>query len=381
MNRMQWLIGFVALVMVGCESKPMFSLGYLAVENDRAVFSARPLTPEAVVLLKSMSADEPALAEAFRVIVRSKERSSDTPALLGTYRVTEAAVLFEPRFPLEPGATYEAMLDQSRLPGVEGNLGVYRLSIATEPAPPSPRATVKAVYPTSDALPENLLRLYIHFSAPMSQGDSYGHIHILNERGQKIELPFLELPEELWNDDGTRLTILFDPGRVKQGLKPREEDGAVLEAGKQYKLMIDADWRDASGRPLKASHWKAFKATAADVTQPDPDKWEVKVPPTGLRRALEIRFPDGLDHGMLEHVIKIVNADGQRVRGKVSIGESETQWTFIPDEAWRAGLHTINVPHTLEDCAGNSVGRPFEVDLNAGPRQELRDRALVFEVK
>ena len=33
--------------------------------------------------------------------------------------------------------------------------------------------------------------------------------------GTVISRPFVELDEELWSDDGLRLTLIFDPGRVK----------------------------------------------------------------------------------------------------------------------------------------------------------------------
>ena len=49
-----------------------------------------------------------------------------------------------------------------------------------------------------------------------------------------MDAPFLELDEELWSPDGTRFTLVFDPGRIKRGLKPREEAGPILEAGKSY---------------------------------------------------------------------------------------------------------------------------------------------------
>ena len=112
-------------------------------------------------------------------------------------------------------------------------------------------ARLVQVYPTSDRLPENQLKFYVHFSAPMSRGDSYRYIHLLESENGEVDLPFLELGEELWSQDGTRLTVFFDPGRIKRGLKPREEVGPSLEEGKSYTLRIDADWPDAPSDPLE----------------------------------------------------------------------------------------------------------------------------------
>ena len=71
----------------------------------------------------------------------------------------------------------------------------------------------------------------------MSRGEAYRHIRLLDATGKPVAAPFLELDEELWSDDGKRFTLLFDPGRIKRGLKPREELGPVLEAGKSYELV------------------------------------------------------------------------------------------------------------------------------------------------
>ncbi|NIP93248.1 MAG: hypothetical protein GWO24_07240, partial [Akkermansiaceae bacterium] len=87
-------------------------------------------------------------------------------------------------------------------------------------ARPGPRTTVTHVAPGADVLPFNLLKFYLHFSAPMTRGRAYQHITLRHHDGQPVADPFLELPEELWNPEMTRLTILLDPGRIKRGLLP-----------------------------------------------------------------------------------------------------------------------------------------------------------------
>ena len=64
-----------------------------------------------------------------------------------------------------------------------------------------------------------------YFDAPMSRGEAYRHIHLVDAKtGREVEAPFLELGEELWDGDFRRFTLLCDPGRVKRGLKPRERN-------------------------------------------------------------------------------------------------------------------------------------------------------------
>src|SRR5262249_194673 len=155
----------------------------------------------------------------------------------------------------------------------------------------------------------------IHFSAPMSRGEAYERIHLLDAASHVVSDPFLELAEELWTNDGTRFTLLFDPGRIKRGLKPREEVGPVLESGKAYPVIADHDWLGAGGKPLRAGFRKSFRAGPPDETSPDPKAWALKPPEAGTRNALEVRFPEALDRALLDRLIAVTNDAGSSVEG------------------------------------------------------------------
>ena len=149
----------------------------------------------------------------------------------------------------------------------------------------------------------------------MSRGEAYRRIRLLDAAGKPVDDPFLELDEELWSPDGTRFTLLFDPGRIKRGLKPREEVGPVLEAGKSYYLVIDRDWLDADGKPLKAGFRKTFRVGPPDETSPDPKTWSVRPPAPETRDPLEVRFPEPLDRALLDRLIAVRDgADKRRAR-------------------------------------------------------------------
>jgi hypothetical protein len=45
------------------------------------------------------------------------------------------------------------------------------------------------------------------------------------------------------------------------------------------------------------------------------------------------------------------------------VDREETRWQFRPREPWRKGDYLIEVATLLEDLAGNSLDRPFEVDV------------------
>jgi hypothetical protein len=303
---------------------------------------------------------------------------NDAPPLWGTYTVQGDVIQFMPRFPLEPGTRYRATLDvvklgavakqlapRSRLnPGEPRAAGTLMAEFTPPRKPAGPAAAVVAIYPTSELLPENLLRFYIHFSAPMSRGEAYRRIRLLDAAGKPIEAAFLELDEELWSGDGTRFTLVFDPGRVKKGLKPREELGPILEAGRSYSLVIDREWPDALGRPLAGAFRKQFRAGPADDTSPDPKAWSIQPPSPGLREPLQVCFPEPLDRALLGRLIVVQDAQANNVHGQVAVSKSETLWSFTPQSPWRQGEYRLKVATELEDVAGNSVASPFEVDVN-----------------
>jgi hypothetical protein len=284
------------------------------------------------------------------------------PAVLGSYAVEGEALRFTPRFPLKPGVHYRAVFHPERLPKhpVKGKDVEEAVLL---PKPPRPAAEVEHVYPSADTLPENQLKFYLCFTAPMSRGEAYDHVHLLDADGKPVVRPFLELGEELWDPEGKRLTLFIDPGRIKRGLKPREDLGPVLEKGKRYTLVLDADWPDAEGDPLKAAYRKTFTAGPMLETQPDPKAWRVEAPPAGGREPLAVTFPGPLDHALLQWMLTVEDADGRAVPGEVEVTDDETRWRFTPKESWAAGEYRLVADTRLEDLAGNSIARPFEVDL------------------
>jgi len=332
-----------------------------------------------------------------RVVREGLDQTKTAPPLWGSYLAKARVLRFQPRFPLEPGIRYRAEFDRSKFQAVVRALS--QAGEAAEPEPLSstklvaefsipkrlerPTTTVTAVHPSREILPENLLRFYIRFSAPMSRGEAYHRIKLLDAKGKPVADPFLELAEELWSTDGTRFTLLFDPGRIKRGLKPREEVGPVLEAGKSYCLVIDRDWPDAMGNPLQNEFRKSFRVGSPDDSSPDPKRWSVRPPRANTRDPLEVDFPEPLDRALLDRLITVQDAERKVLPGQVSIVREETRWRFMPRSPWGAGNYRLVVGTDLEDVAGNSIARPFEVDVT-GPisgRVTAETIALPFRIE
>ncbi len=272
------------------------------------------------------------------------------PAMLGSYAVESGALVFHPRWPVSPGMHVRAAFHASGTPAVVANFDIPK-------AAPTAPTRIDRVYPSGGELPANALRLYIYFSGPMRRGEAWQHIRLLDEHGAKVEAPFLEIDQELWDSANTRLTVLFDPGRIKRGLVPLNESGPNLREGGRYTLAIAADWLDANSQPLAAPYNKPFHVIADEREPVDPAKWRITPPAAGTAEPLVVKFPRPLDYALLQRTITIAG-----VTGKVSIAADETEWRFTPAAPWNSGEYQLTVATSLEDVAGNRVGRPFDVD-------------------
>lgn len=280
---------------------------------------------------------------------------NDVPPMLGTYTVENSRLVFRPRFEPSPSIRLRAVF---RPPSGSPVEAVFE----PKHAKAAPSTRVEHVYPSTDLLPANQLKFYIHFSAPMSRGEAWQRIKLLDGQGVPVELPFLEIEQELWDRDYRRLTVLFDPGRIKRGLYSLEEAGPALEENRRYTLVIDSGWRDARGVPLTGEYRKAFSVGPALRSAVEPARWKIHVPPPESTDALRVQFDRPMDAALSMRLLSVLR-DGVPVAGTPALAEMETEWRFVPSQPWKEGEYSIVVDTFLEDLAGNRVGRPFDVDV------------------
>src|SRR5262245_23473629 len=88
---------------------------------------------------------------------------------------------------------------------------------AKQPTPP-----VVLVQPSGAEVPANLLRLSIRFAGQV-EGPLLPRLRLLRADGTQVQAPFLE--QELWSPSGKISTVMMHPGRVKTGLKARDQNG------------------------------------------------------------------------------------------------------------------------------------------------------------
>jgi hypothetical protein len=293
------------------------------------------------------------------------------PPVVGKYQVTKDSLEFRPQFPFQAGVRYRATFYPNGEKPISSVLEMPRVQR-------EPSTGVTQIFPSADVLPENLLKFYLSFSAPMGGGHIYDHIHLRDAAGRTVELPFLEIDEELWDPEMRRLTLFLDPGRIKRGVKPLEEVGPALQEGKEYTLTIDAAWLDATGTPLKRSFEKKFRVATADREAPNLAEWELILPKAGTIEPLTINFSDPMDHAL---ALRMIGVD--KFQGMARLDDHERKWIFVPDGKWEAGRHRLLVQTTIEDLAGNNVGKPFEVDLFSGVQKRITREVAerTFEIR
>ena len=220
------------------------------------------------------------------------------------------------------------------------------------------------ISPAGDTVPENLLRFYVYFSAPMSREAGLPHVTLIDERSGAVADAFLPVDGGFWNHDFTRYTLFFDPGRVKVGILPNERMGRPLVAGRRYRLAIATTWLDAQGAPLVEPFEHRFAAGPAATAALDLDAWQITLPVAGTRQPVVLRSPVPLDHAIALRALGITLAGGEEVDGDVSLDVTDTRWQLVPREPWRAGSYSVVALETLEDPAGNRVGRAFETPID-----------------
>lgn len=263
--------------------------------------------------------------------------AGDVGPVLGKASRQGDAVVFEPQFPIAKSTAVRVVIEGKTypLPGIAEK--------------PMAAAKVDRVYPSTDAIPANLLKFYIHFNQPIQPGSAWENVKLKDEQGRIVDLAFLEIDQELWDPEHRRLTVLFDPGRIKRGVTPRDEVGSALEPGREYTFV-------AGGTALIETYEKKFRVVAEDRKPIDPDQWKLTLPRPNTLEPLVVDFGEPLDSALAQRFISLNKPS------TIALGNNETSIAFTPLTAWKAGQFELSIDTALEDLAGNKVGRPFDVD-------------------
>jgi hypothetical protein len=303
------------------------------------------------------------------------------PDVFGRYQVLEDGVRFVPHFPFEGGLSYRASFDPRPLGHPELS-DVLTLEFSLPGEQSALGTVVKHIFPSSDYLPENLLRFYVCFSNSMQRGRVEAEISLLGPDGELAPDVLYRAPVELWDRSMQYLTILLDPGRLKRGVGPNRELGPPLKPGQVYTLAVGVGMTDLSGTRLPETVYKRFRVTDA-VRQPIAvGQWEIVPPVTNSRQPVELMFPRPLDWALLSHTITIASTSEQSIDGRTVIDQCERRWSFTPTSPWAAGSYHVRVASSLEDVCGNSVIAAFDRPLRSGRdlAYEVASRSIPFHL-
>lgn len=288
-------------------------------------------------------------------------------AMLGQYRSTADALVFEPLVPFTRGLRYTVWLRGKKL----GEMIIPAVETGDKP-------TLLAIYPTQDSLPDNLLKVYLHFSRSMREGQSLRYVTLLKNNTDTLPGVFLDLQPELWNADRTLLTLWLDPGRIKRDLQPNQRLGAPLQSGERYTLVISGAWPDEQGAVLGQALTKSFLAVRRDSLSPRPAQWTIRPPEPGSRQRLRVDFGEALDYSLLTETLHVLDEAGKPMPGTWQPGEEEKQGWFMPATPWQSGRYLLRIDGRLEDLAGNNLNRPFDRDItrqaDAHPNRSFIER-------
>jgi hypothetical protein len=294
------------------------------------------------------------------------------PPMLGAYARDGDGVAFTPRFVPAPAVRLRAV---ARPPGGEPLIAWFGGVPQPERAP---SARVVAITPSADVWPENVLRFYVTFSAPMRIGVAWDNIRMLDASGRAMGGMFVEIEQELWDPEGRRMTVLFDPARIKRGLVDNINEGPPLSIGETCTLEIDHTWRDAAGSLLVKGLRKTIQVAPPLRGALDPAHWRL-TPPASAGAPLTVDFPHPLDAALALRAFSVKRGQAE-IDCTARLEANETRLTLTPDHGWRAGRYTLVADAVLEDIAGNRIGRPFDVDTRATGRVLAHGAEIPFDV-
>jgi hypothetical protein len=295
--------------------------------------------------------------------------------MAGHYDQKGTTLVFTPILPFAAGQSYLARLAVD----LHGD-AIHELTFTT-PSSHSARTSIEAIYPATDTLPENLLRMYICFSAPMSTGEAYHHVRLVDAGGTIVEKPFLIIDQELWDESRQRFTLLFDPGRIKRGIRANLEMGPPLQANNTYRLLVDHAWQDERGDELSSGYEKIIVVKNSERTKLTPEHWRIVEPLAGTNGPVVVTFDKPMDHFLALKYITVVDPLNEEVQGEAVVSSNDKIWEFRPHQSWVPGRYTLAISPHLEDAAGNNFNNPFDLDLSTESRVDSSKPILIdFEV-
>lgn len=312
------------------------------------------------------------------------------PGILGRIDRNGERIVFRPRLGFRSGRVYTACLSGSR-GDAEGAQRLWTEQFAIEPGgseAPAPPPRIVSVWPRpGSVIPANTLRFYVEFDQPMRAAAVDRAVRLLDASGSPIEDALVPIPEGLWDARQRRLTVALHPGRIKQGVGPRETQGAALVPGAAVRLQVGAELRSEVGVAMGSEVFE-YPIGPADREPPDPARWRLVPPPTSYA-VLELELDERLDPAVLRRAVRVFQSGAggwTPVAVDLRIEDAGRLVHATPTGGvWRPGSYRLEVLGVVEDLAGNRPGRAFDANLDeaapvGGERRTPEWFSFAFEV-
>ena len=208
-------------------------------------------------------------------------------------------------------------------------------------------------------LPANTLRFYLHFPRSGEAHFDRDQLWLLNEEEEVVRDPFLVLSQELWSPDGSRLTVLMEPGRIKRGLGADPTHDPALVVGRAYSLLVTA-----LGQAVRHT----FRVSDPVLEAVNETYWRLVSPTTGSLDPAIVHFGRVMNAALCEDEIGVLTYSGEVVQTRVSLAQTEPQRRLPRATLGEPGKYRLVVSERLEDVCGNRLGEALDHDLSAGER-------------
>jgi hypothetical protein len=223
--------------------------------------------------------------------------------------------------------------------------------------------SVTSIEPSAPVLPSNTLRFYITFDRPARGIVHQSDLKLLDSKNIPVENAFMDFGQELWSPDGKRLTVFFDPGKIKRGVEAPRSELSPLKEGESYRIAFG-----------NVQH--AFRVGPAIRKKIDPSSWaiaEVRAP----ARTVDITFDRVMDAALLMDQLQVEDEEGRSLMGTVRVIGGGRGVRLKPSRLLRRGKYRIRVGPLLEDVAGNRIDEALDHSVNEKPRESS---GLVIDV-
>ena len=331
-------------------SAALFLLPFSALAETQARFDAAL----GVVIVSGMASDETSLLLNDPSLIRLQNAATpEASGMLVALEEVYGVVQINPQFSLRTSSRYAFSINWP-------NAAPFLVEFALNSVAAAP--DLVEFSPQQSLIPANTLRFYLSFSEPMARGQAHDSISLVRGDGQIVDSPFLNLATELWDGNQKRLTLLLDPGRIKQGVGPNSIAGAPLVDGQRYQLVVSGKMKSAKGVVLGSDRRAVFVVGTPERRAIDPKGWDVTIPRAGSALPFNVAFDRIMDSGAALRLLSLIDPNGATVGG--TLYTDGGGWSLTPSAPWEPGHYQLLVDPELEDVAGNTIRAAF--DATAG---------------